>query len=450
MFHAPDQAEQLRQGMTRTRSRHRGGWFQAARDMQGSRLIIWISASGFLLFLLWASLAQVDEVTRGQGQVIPSSKVQVIQSSEPASIDEILVRSGQQVRKGQLLVRLDDTESSSALGQIAAENQSLGARAARLSREGQGQVGNCPPGPDGAVPASCAEEAALQSVRASALRSRLAGLGAAVEQRRRDLAEAQATVEGLRGSVALAQRQVDLLAPLAAKSIVPQTELLQARREVVDLQGRLAAGQQAASRASAAIREAQAGETEANFQFRQDALNERSQIAAKIAVNSESLRGAAGKVQRMDIRSPVQGIVNDVQVTTIGGFVNAGQKIMEVVPLGEKLLVETRVKPSDIAFIKVGDKALVKVTAYDFSVYGGLQGRVVQVSADSIYDEQAREAYFTVVVETDRSHLMSGGRQLPITPGMMCDVEIITGRKSVLAYLLKPVLKARSEALRER
>jgi adhesin transport system membrane fusion protein len=137
-------------------------------------------------------------------------------------------------------------------------------------------------------------------------------------------------------------------------------------------------------------------------------------------------------------------------VTTIGGFVQAGQKVMEVVPLGDKLLVETRVKPRDIAFIKVGDKALVKVTAYDFSIYGGLQGRVAQVSADSIYDEVEKEAYFNVIVETDRNYLTFEGRQLPITPGMMCDTEIITGRKSVLTYLLKPVLKARSDALRER
>jgi adhesin transport system membrane fusion protein len=137
-------------------------------------------------------------------------------------------------------------------------------------------------------------------------------------------------------------------------------------------------------------------------------------------------------------------------VTTIGGFVQAGQKVMEVVPLGDKLLVETRVKPRDIAFIKVGDKALVKVTAYDFSIYGGLEGRVVQVSADSIYDEVEKEAYFNVIVETDRNYLTFEGRQLPITPGMMCDTEIITGRKSVLTYLLKPVLKARSDALRER
>ena len=143
-------------------------------------------------------------------------------------------------------------------------------------------------------------------------------------------------------------------------------------------------------------------------------------------------------------------MVNDVQVTTIGGFVECGQKIMQVVPMGDKLLIEARVTPKDIAFIKMGDRANVKVTAYDFSIYGGLTGKVVQVSADSIYDEAAKEAYFTVIVETDKAWLMSAGKQLPITPGMICDVEIITGRKSVLSYLMKPVLKARSEALGER
>ncbi|MBK5264622.1 MAG: HlyD family type I secretion periplasmic adaptor subunit, partial [Alphaproteobacteria bacterium] len=212
----------------------------------------------------------------------------------------------------------------------------------------------------------------------------------------------------------------------------------------------LAAARQGVSRTSAGIREAQAQASEANFQFRQDALNERSQLQTKIAVNSQSLRGAEGRVQRAELRSPVDGIVNDVQVTTIGGFVQAGQKIMQVVPMGEKLLVEARVKPKDIAFIKVNDRANVKVTAYDFAVYGGLRGRVVQISADSIYDEATKEAYFSVVIETDRSYLLSGERRLPITPGMICDAEIITGRKSILSYLLKPVLRARAEALQER
>lgn len=422
-----------------------------SRPYVGARRIIVTVGMGLFVFFSWASFARVDEVTRGQGRVIPSSKAQIVQSSEPASIQNIVVRSGQAVRKGQLLVRLDDTESSSQLGQIAAENRSLAARADRLSREGGGSGGGADcSGASGAAQAECNDEAALQSVRAAALRSRKSALNAAVEQRRRDYGEAQATITSLRSSLKLAQDQVGILAPLAAKSIVPQTELMDAQREESEIQGKLAAAQQAASRAQAAISEALAQASEAGLQFRQEALNERSQLVAKMAVNSESLRGAAGRVQRSEIRSPVDGIVNDIQVTTIGGFVQAGQKILQVVPVGDKLLVEARVSPRDIAFIKVNDRANVKVTAYDFAVYGGLNGRVVQISADSIYDEAAKEAYFSVVVETDRAFLQSGKRRLPISPGMICDVEIVTGKKSILSYLLKPLVRARSEALNER
>lgn len=412
--------------------------------LNGSQRILLIGVTGMILFLVWASLAQVDEVTRGQGRVIPSSKAQIIQASDPSTVSDILVRSGEQVKKGQLLVRLDDTDSSSALGQIEAENRSLSARVARLNAEGSGTGAACPPG------APCAEEAVLQRARGAALRSRLSGLSAAIEQRHRDQSEAQATVLSLESSVALARDQVGMLQPLAAKSIVPQTELMTAQRELVDLQGRLAAARQGVARAAAAVREAQAQMSEANLQFREEALNERSQVAAKIAVNQESIRGAQGRLERSEIRSPVNGIVNDVQITTIGGFVGPGEKIMQVVPVGDKLLVEARVRPSDIAFIRVNDRANVKVTAYDFAIYGGLQGNVVQVSADSIYDEVKQEAYFTVIVETDQAWLRSGGKKLPITPGMICDVEILTGRKSILSYLLKPVLRARSQALTER
>ena len=413
------------------------------QPLTGSRLIIVASAVGFGLFILWAMFAQVDEVTRGQGKVIPTSKAQLIQSAEPATIRELMVRSGQRVRRGQLLARLDDTQSASELGQIEAETQALSARSARLSVEGTGTSTAC-------TGTDCADEAQLRQVRESALRSRIAALNAGADQRRREASEAQATISSLQGSLALAQKQVGMLEPLAAKNIVPQTDLLDARREVNDLQGRIAAAREQQSRSMAGVREAQAQASEAGFSFRQEALNERSQINQKIAVNEESLRGARGRLGRMELRSPVDGVVNDLAVTTIGGFVAAGQKVMEVIPMGDKLLVETRVKPSDIAFIKVGDRALVKVTAYDFSTYGGLDGRVVQVSADSIYDENEKQAYFNVIVETDRSYVVSAGRKLPITPGMMTDTQIITGRKSILSYLLKPVLKARSDALRER
>jgi len=405
------------------------------QPMTGARMIIVASAVAFFLFLIWASLAQVDEVTRGQGKVIPSSKLQVITASEPATVSELLVKSGQMVKKGQLLARLDSPESR----QVEAETQSLQARESRLTTEGTGELTQCTGG-------DCAGELALRQARESAVRSRVSAAQASADQHRREAAEAAATINSLSRSLVLAQQNVDRLEPLAAKHIVPQTDLATAQREVVDVQGRIAAAREQQGRAFAAVREAQAQGAQANFEFRQSALDERSQVAAKIAVNQENLRGARGR----ELRSPVDGVINDVQVTTIGGYVQPGQKVMEVVPLGEKLLVETRVKPSDIAFIKVGDRALVKVTAYDFSTYGGLDGKVVQVSADSIYDEQEKQAYFTVIVETGRSYLMASGRRLPITPGMMTDTQIITGRKSILTYLLKPVLKARSEALRER
>ena len=413
------------------------------RPLTGARLIIVASAAAFAIFLLWASLAHVDEVTRGEGKVIPSSKLQVITAADAATVSELLVRSGQRVHKGELLARLDSPENTSQVGQLEAETQSLQSRVSRLTQEGMGGHVAC-------TGADCAGEQALRQAREAALSSKRAALAASADQARRDAGEAAATISSLQGSLALAQKQVSMLEPLAAKHIVPETDLLDKRREVNDLQGRIAAAREQQGRAMAAVREAEAQSAQANYEFRQSALDERSQSMAKLAVNEQSLRGAQGKLGRTEIRSPVDGVVNDVQVTTIGGYVQPGQKIMEVVPLGEKLLVETRVKPSDIAFIKVGDRALVKVTAYDFSTYGGLDGRVVQVSADSIYDEAKKEAYFTVIVETERSYVTAAGHKLPIGPGLMTDTQIITGRKSILTYLLKPVLKARSDALRER
>jgi len=413
------------------------------QPLTGSRLIIVASAVAFFLFLIWSMIAHVNEVTRGQGKVIPSSKLQVITAADASTVAELYVRSGQRVHKGELLARLASPENASQVGQLEAETESLQARAARLTEEGMGGTVACQGG-------DCVGEQALREARESTLRSKVAALNATADQARREAGEAAANISSLSGSLAIAQHQVEMIEPLAAKNIVPQTDLLDKRREVVDLTGRIAAAREQQGKALAAVREAQAQAAQASSEFRQQALDERSQVTAKIAVNEQSLRGAQGKLDRTEIRSPVDGVVNDVQVTTIGAFVQPGQKIMEVVPIGDKLLVESRVRPNDIAFIKVGDRALVKVTAYDFSIYGGLDGKVVQVSADSIYDEQEKQAYFTVLVETDKSYLTASGHRLPITPGMMTDTQIITGYKSVLTYLLKPVLKARSEALHER
>lgn len=410
-----------------------------------SKKLIALSSIAFAIFLLLAAIIQIDEITRGLGKVIPTSKVQIVQAAEPTVISEILVRQGQLVQKGQLLVRLDDSQSASALGQLEAENARLAAKANRLQGEGTGgSNGDCKVGE------ACDEERLLGQVRQATARSRESALVASVEQRRRELQEAQATAASLEDSVRLAREQVNMLQPLAVKGIVPQTELLSAQRELVDVQGRLAAARQTIGRAAAGIREAQAQVSTARNDFRQQALNERSEVVTKMAVNTESIKGASARQERNELRAPVTGLVNDVQVTTVGGFVNPGEKILQVVPVGDRLLVEARVSPKDIAFIKVGDRANVKVTAYDFSIYGGLAGTVRVIGSDSIYDEAERQAYYTVVVETDRSYITKGNQKLPIMPGMICDVEIITGSKSILTYLLKPVLRAFGQAMTER
>jgi adhesin transport system membrane fusion protein len=431
-------------------SRRRATLWSRVAAVRGPRRLIMVIAAGFVLFVAWAAFAKLEEVTRGQGQVIPTSKAQIIQAADAAQVKAILVRSGETVKAGQLLVRLDDPQSAAELGQIQAENRTMTVRASRLGNEAQGERFDCPVDVVKSMPDACINEEKLQQLRQQALSEKRSALSAQIEQKRRDMAEAQATASSLQNSLALVHKQVDMLTPLAAKNIVPQTELLTAQREASDLTGRLAAAQEAGGRAQAAIREAQAQEAEAGLHFRQDAMDEANQLNAKLAALTETQRGAAGKAERSEIHAPMNGVVSNVQVTTIGGFVNAGQKLMEVVPMGEKLLVETKVQPKDIAFIRVGQDALVKVTAYDFSIYGGLKGKVVQVSADTIYDEQAKQAYYSVIVETDLAYLKSGAKQLPITPGMICNVDIITGRKSVLTYLLKPVLKAHEEALRER
>ncbi|SKB96207.1 HlyD family type I secretion periplasmic adaptor subunit [Sphingopyxis flava] len=419
-------------------------WIERFKSWDSSRRLIAVAAAGMGLFVIWAALAPVDEVTRGTGRVIPSSKAQLVQSAEPATIAEILVRGGQSVKRGQLLVRLDDAQSSSALGQLQTENERLAVRAQRLAQEARGGALGCEEG------SLCAEERSLQQARVATARAREGALGAAVEQRRRELQEAQATAAALEDSVRLAREQVRMLEPLAKQNIVPQTELLTAQRELVDVQGRLAAARQSVGRASAAITQAQQDLSSARSEFRQQALSERSEVTTRMAVNEETIRGAQARQKRNELRAPADGVVNNVQVTTVGGFVNAGETIMQVVPIGDKLLIEARIAPSDIAFIKVGDRANVKVTAYDFSIFGGLSGTVQQVSADSIFDEVERQAYYTVLIETDRSYIMRSGQRLPIVPGMICDVEILTGRKSILSYLLKPVSKAFNEALTER
>ena len=405
------------------------------------------------LFVIWAAYAELEEVTRGSGRVIPTSRTQLIQSADPGVVREILVRLGQRVAKGDLLLRLDDTPSGSRVGEVEAQSRALRAQIARLITEvsdASGKAFMCPLELAEAAPAICDSEKALLAIRRENLEKRIAVLRQRLEQKVREFAETKSNIVRLNDSFNLAERELAMVRPMAQRNLVSQTELFRVERQMVELRGQIAVTTEGLARVDAARKEAELQIDEQFLLFQRDASAELTTKRSELSVLLETLRGAEERVRRTDIRSPVDGIVNALAVNTIGAFVNAGEKVLEVVPVEDKLLVEVRVRPADIAFIGANQKALVKVTAYDFSKYGGLDGIVEQVSADSIFDPNLKEPFYAVFVKTALSQLKYDKEILTIIPGMICDVDIITGRKSILSYIMKPITRARHEALRER
>lgn len=415
--------------------------------------IIALTAAFVALALLWASWAEVDEISRAEGKVIPSGKTQIIQSAEAGVVTEILVRAGEHVSAGQQLIQLDDTTTTSSAGEVEAKVLALRAQVARLELEGAGRPPTdytCPPEVVEQAPEICANETQLMTTRAAGLDQGKQVLAQRVEQRQRELNEAETNQGRLERGVALANERLDLIKPLAAKGLVAQTEYLAVQTEVNDLTGQRDATIETIARLQSALEEAQLQVAQADLQFRQEALAEMTLRKAELAGSSQQLRGAADRVLRTDIRSPVDGVVNRIEVTTIGAVVAAGTKLLDIVPVSDKLVVEARLKPSDVAFVVPGQKARIKVTAYDFSIYGGLEGTVTNVSADSIVDPELRETYYLVQIESPRTTIVHNGKELSVLPGMVTSVDILTGKKSILTYLLKPITKAQQEALRER
>ena len=403
--------------------------------------------------LVWASFAKVDEISRADGRIIPTGKTQIVQSGVSGVVDEIFVRTGQHVKKGQILVRLDDTTTASSAGEVEAKVRALEVQIERLRHEAglqPNQTFNCPETVVAVEPEICENEHRLMNARAENLANSKGVFISRVEQRQRELNEATQNLTRLSNSLNLAQKQLALIEPLAAKNLVSQTELLATQRDVSELTGQIDALNETRARLTAALRESelQAGLTEA--QFKEEALGELTTRLAEYASTSQALRGATDQLSRTEIRSPVDGIVNNLDINTIGAVVRAGDRILDIVPLTEQLLVEAKLKPSDVAFVLPGQEANIKLTAYDFSIYGGLKGTVQNVSADSIVDPNTRETYYVVLLSTPSSVLEFGNQSLPIFPGMVTNVEILTGQKTILQYLSKPITKARDEALRER
>ncbi len=400
--------------------------------------------------LIWAAFSQVDEVTRGQGRIIPSGQVQIVQNLEGGIVGEILVRVGQIVEPGDVLVRIDDTNFASTFRENVVRRDSLIARIARLQGEADGKDPVYPADLPVTHPA-VAPEIDLYRARRTELQSTIDVLRRQMEQRQQEILELTNRTAKLQESLTLAREELGILRPMVERGVSSRVELLRVQRQVTDLERDQEAARLAMPRVQSTLAETRRRIEERQATFQSAAQNELTDARMRLNALNESIGAVADRVRRTEVRAPVRGTVKQIKVNTVGGVIQPGMDLVEIVPLEESLLVEASIRPQDIAFLRPGQDAKVKVTAYDFALYGMLDGKLEHISADAIADPQQQgQSFFQIRVRTARSSLGSPEKPLPIIPGMMAEVDILTGKRTVLDYFLKPVIRARERALTER
>jgi adhesin transport system membrane fusion protein len=415
---------------------------------QRAQLIVRTTVVVVVLMLVWAALARVDEVTRGDAKVIPSRQLQLVQSFDGGVVSEILVKEGQVVEKDQLLLKIDETRATSGVRESAAQGFALRARQARLralAEESKFQ----PPVPTAGNAEEqriVEEERRLYESRLTELNTLLAINQQQLQQRQQELGEMRARKASADRALELGQQELTKTRPLLASGAVSEVDILRLERELSRSRGESEQAGAQIARVQASIGEAQRKIQETEITFRNDARKEMAEVIGKLNALNEGAVALADKVDKSQVKSPVRGRVQRLLANTVGGVVQPGKDIVEIVPLDDTLVLEARVLPKDIAFIAPGQAATVKFSAYDFSIYGGMAAEVENISPDTVIDERGN-AYYLVRVRTVGAKFND---KLPIIPGMTAEVDILTGNKSVLSYLLKPVLKAQAYALRER
>lgn len=399
-----------------------------------------------VLLVIWSAIAEIDEVTRGQGRVIPSQQIQVIQSQDGGVVTELLVREGDEVAKGQLLVRLDQTRSVSTFRENRAEYQALEVKASRLRAVAEKTEFMPDPEFVKAVPRIVVQEMALFESSRAELATEQQIAEQQLVQRQQELIEVTARKSQLAESLKLVSRELDVTRPMIASGAVSEVELLRLEREVNQLSGEHQQSLAQIKRIESAITEAEQKLQEVELEFMSAVREELADTITRINSLQESGTGLSDKVSQTAVRSPVRGTVKQLFFNTIGGVILPGKEIIEIVPLDDTLLLEVRIRPQDIAFLIPGQKAMIKFTAYDFVVHGGMEGVVEQIGADTVMDEDGNP-FYNVRIRTREPRL---DEDKPIIPGMTVEADILTGKKSILAYLMKPVLRAKQYALTER
>jgi len=421
-------------------------WAQLQQEPLRARSLLRIAGVVLILLIIWSAFAEVDEVTRGEAKVVPTSQLQIIQTVDGGVVEELRVREGQIVEAGQLLLRVDPTRFVSSALESRATQLALQAKAARL----QALVRGTAFAPSAELmrdaPAIVAQERALYESSRSESGAQLSIAQQQLAQRQQELREVQARREQAERGMELTQRELTATKPMVATGAVSEVEVLRLERDVARLRGDRDQAAAQIQRVQAAISESQRRIEEVQLTRNNQFSGELSDTMSKLSALSEGSRALDDKVKHAEIKSPVRGTVKRLLVNTVGGVVQPGKEVVEIVPLDDALILEALITPKDIAFLRPEQPAMVKFTAYDFAVYGGLTAKVIGIGADSVVDEKGN-AFYTVRVQTDKSSL---GPNLPIIPGMVAQVDVLTGKKTVLSYLMKPVLRAKSNALSER
>ncbi|MGZ0717883.1 HlyD family type I secretion periplasmic adaptor subunit [Pseudomonas palleroniana] len=414
------------------------------------RLTIWAIIAFFIFLVTWAGFSSIDEVTRGDGKAIPSSKLQKIQNLEGGIVSELYVKEGQVVEAGAPLIRLDDTRFVSNAGETEALRLAMQLRVERLSAQVDDRPLNIPDDVLKAAPNQAASERSLYDSRRQQLKDEVGGLQEQLVQRQQELREFTSKQSQYRSQLSLQRQEINMSEPLVAQGAVSPVEVLRLKRAEMETRGQLDATTLAIPRAESAIKEVQRKIDETRGKFRSEALTQLNEARTELNKAESTGRALEDRVSRTLVTSPVRGIVKQLLVNTVGGVIQPGSDMVEIVPLNDTLLVEAKIRPQDIAFLHPGQEAIVKFTAYDYTIYGGLKAKLERIGADTITDEDKKTTYYMITLRTDRSHLGTDEKPLLIIPGMVASVDIITGKKSILSYLLKPIIKARAEALHER
>jgi len=413
-----------------------------------THLILWLIIILLGSLLWWAYYFEIDEVARGEGKVIPSSQIQVIQNLEGGILSELLVKEGEVVEKDQVLLKIDDTRFASPLRESESQRGALQAKVARLKAEAEHKAFEIPNDIDEQDKAFWKNEQLLFLARQQGLQATVSILDQQRQQKSQEIRELKSKQSQLEKSRDLVQKELKITRPLVKQGIMSEVDLLRLERQANDLQGEMETTKLGIPRIEAGLEEIKRKVEETTANFRSTARSELNENKAKLSGLSETNVALEDRVKRTAVRSPLKGTVKQIKVNTVGGVMQPGMDLIEIVPLEDNLLIEAKVRPSDIAFLHFGQAAIIKFSAYDFSIYGGLKATVEHISADSISNEKG-EAFFLIRLRTDKNYL-GDVKHLPIIPGMITTVDILTGRKTILEFLMKPLNKMRERAFRER